>query len=102
MKVEVFYFQGCPNHGPAVERVKSLLKQQGIAAELAEIEVFDAEAAKVVGFIGSPTIRVNGLDIDPASRAFTETGFACRWYTGGIPSEEMIRNALCEARGQEQ
>ena len=102
MKVEVFYFEGCPNHRPAVERVKSVLKQQGIAAELAEIEVCDAEAAKVVGFLGSPTIRVDGLDIDPASRDSTETGFACRYYAGGIPSDDMIRAALCEAQKQKQ
>jgi hypothetical protein len=100
MKVELFYFEGCPNHRPAVERVKLVLKQQGMAAELAEIEVPDAEAAKAVGFLGSPTIRVNGLDIDPASRAATGTGFACRCYAGGIPSEDMIYAALREAQGQ--
>jgi hypothetical protein len=102
MKVEVFYFEGCPNHKPAVERVKAVLKQQGIAAELAEIEVLDVEAARAVGFIGSPTIRVNGLDIDPALRTVTETGFACRCYASGIPSEDMISAALSEAQGQAQ
>lgn len=100
MKVEVFYFEGCPNHKPAVERVQSVMKEQGIAANLAEIEVPDAEAAKAVGFPGSPTIRVNGLDIDPASRSATEAGFACRCYAGGLPSEDMIRAALLEAQGQ--
>ena len=100
MKVEVFYFEGCPNHKPAVGRVRSVMKEQGIVANLAEVEVPDAEAAKAVGFLGSPTIRVNGLDIDPASRAATETGLACRCYAGGIPSEDMIRAALREAQGQ--
>lgn len=100
MKVEVFYFEGCPNHKPAVERVRSVLKKLGIAADLAEIEVPDAEAAKVVGFLGSPTIRVNGLDIDPASRTATETGFACRCYAGGLPSEDMICAALREGLEQ--
>jgi hypothetical protein len=47
-----------------------------------------------VGFLGSPTIRVNGLDIDPASRNCTEIGFACRRYAGGLPSEDMILAAL--------
>ena len=100
MKVEVFYFEGCPNHKPAVDRVQSVMKEQGIDATLAEVEVPDAEAAKAVGFLGSPTIRVNGLDIDPVSRAATETGLACRCYAGGIPSEDMIRAALREAQGQ--
>lgn len=100
MKVEVFYFEGCPNHKPAVERVKSVMKAQGITANVTQIEVPDAEAAKAVGFLGSPTIRVNGLDVDPASRSVTGAGFACRCYAGGLPSEGMIRAALLEALGQ--
>jgi hypothetical protein len=100
VKVEIFYFEGCPNHKPAVERVRSVLMQQGISAELTEIEVPDAESAEAVGFLGSPTIRVNGLDIDPAARAAKQAGFACRHYSGGLPSEAMIRMALLEAQGQ--
>lgn len=100
MKVEVFYFEGCPNYKPTVERVQSVMKKQGIAAKLAEVEVANAEAARAVGFLGSPTIRVNGLDIDPASRSATEAGFACRCYAGGLPSEDMIRAALLEAQKQ--
>jgi Domain of unknown function (DUF2703) len=102
MKVEVFYFEGCPNHKPAVERVKSVMKEQGITAKVAQVEVPDAEAAKALGFLGSPTIRVNGLDIDPTSRSVTVGGFACRCYAGGLPSEAMIREALLEAQRQKQ
>ena len=76
------------------------MRQQRITVELTEIEVSNAEAAKAVGFLGSPTIRVNGLDIDLASRTAAHTGFACRCYAGGLPSEDMIRAALCEAQGQ--
>jgi hypothetical protein len=100
MKVEVLYFEGCPNHKAAVERVQSVMNEQGIAPNLAEVEVPDAEAAKAVGFLGSPSIRVNGLDIDPTSRTATGSGFACRYYAGGLPSEDMIRAALREAQGQ--
>jgi hypothetical protein len=102
MKVEVFYFEGCPNFKPAVERLQSVLMQQGIIAEMAEIVVPDARAGETVGFLGSPTIRVNGLDIDPASRTTTDPSFACRCYSGGVPSEDMIRAALREAQGQTQ
>jgi DNA-binding transcriptional MerR regulator len=100
MKVEVFYFEGCPNHKPTVERVKSVMKEQGIAAKVAQVEVPDADAARAVGFLGSPTIRVNGLDIDPASRSVTGAGIACRCYAGGLPPEDMIRAALLEAQGE--
>lgn len=97
MTVEVFYIDGCPNHKPAVERVKKVLQQERVSVELIEIEIHDETEAKKMGFFGSPTIRVNGLDVDPKSRPKTATGIACRYYTGGLPSEDMICAALREA-----
>jgi hypothetical protein len=98
MKIEVLYLEGCPNYLPAMDRLKAVLRQEGLSAAVCEIEVKDASAAKAWNFFGSPTIRINGLDIDPDSRAAPESGFACRRYAGGLPSEEMIRAALREAR----
>jgi hypothetical protein len=69
-----------------------------LQTEVSEVEIGDESAAKALNFIGSPTIRVNGLDIEADSRDVKETGFACRRYSGGLPSEEMIRAALKEAR----
>jgi hypothetical protein len=97
MKIEVLYFEGCPNHGPAVDRLKAVLRQAGLTAEVLQIEVVDESAAKRLKFLGSPTIRVNGLDIETDSRNVEETSFACRRYPGGVPCEEMIRAALTEA-----
>jgi hypothetical protein len=100
MKIEVLYFEDCPNYLPAMDRLRTVLRQEGLPAEVSQIEVRDASAAKAWKFFGSPTIRINGLDIDAESRTVTETGFACRRYSGGLPSEEMIRAALREAREQ--
>lgn len=100
MRVEFLYFQDCPNYSPALDRLRTVLRQEGLPAEVSEIEVKDASAAKAWKFFGSPTIRINGLDIEADSRAVTGTGFACRRYPGGLPSEEMIRAALREAREQ--
>ena len=100
MKIEVLYFDGCPNYPPAVDRIRTVLTSEGMSADVLEIRVRDESVAKELKFFGSPTIRVNGLDIERGSRKANETGFACRCYPGGIPSEEMIRAALREARGQ--
>jgi hypothetical protein len=97
MKIEVLYFEGCPNHLPAVERLRFVLRQEGVAGDVAEIEVKDASAAQMLAFPGSPTIRVNGVDIEPAARDSVQAGFACRRYPGGLPSEELIRAAVREA-----
>src|SRR5580700_10833400 len=100
MRIEVLYFKDCPSYVPSVARLKALLRQEGLPAEIAEIEVKDAATAKELKFIGSPTIRINGLDIDPDCRVATDWGFACQRYADDLPSEEMIRAALREAREQ--
>jgi glycerol dehydrogenase-like iron-containing ADH family enzyme len=97
MKIEVLYFEGCPNYLPALNRLKAILRQAGLPTEVSEIEVRDESVAKRLQFFGSPTIRVNGFDIESDSRDVQDTGFACRRYAGGLPLEEMIRAALREA-----
>lgn len=98
MRVEVLYLEGCPNYLPAVCRLKTILRKEGLELEVFEIEVKDEVAAKKLNFFGSPTIRINGLDIEADMRDAKETGLACRRYAGGLPSEEMIRSAVKEAR----
>src|SRR5205085_7779519 len=90
----------CPNFLPARDRLKAVLRQEGLPDEVSEIEVKDASAAQALKFFGSPTIRINGLVIEADSRAVVETGIACRRYPGGgLPSEKMIRAALRENSG---
>ena len=103
MNVEVLYFSDCPNHKPAVERVKEALRAEGLSAEVAEIEVPDAETAQRLKFLGSPTIRVNGFDIEPGARSVMDFGLMCRTYADGlrrtgVPSRDLIRSALLEMR----
>jgi hypothetical protein len=100
MRIEVLYVEDCPKHVPAVNRLIAVLRQEGLRAEVSEIEVKDPSSAKVLKFFGSPTIRVNGIDIDVEARTVTEAAFACRRYPDGLPSEEMIRAALREALEQ--
>src|SRR5215472_12988107 len=102
MKIEVLYFSGCPNHAPAVERVREALRDEGMSGEIAEIEVPDTETAQRLRFLGSPSIRVNGLDIEREARSRAVFGMMCRTYaeacyTSGLPSRELIRSAVREA-----
>lgn len=102
MKVEVLYFAGCPNYPPAVSQVREALQQEGVTAEMVEVEVTDGDTARAVGFLGSPTIRVNGLDVDPSARSVESYGLSCRTYTAenyraGVPPLAWIRAAIREA-----
>lgn len=99
MNVEVFYFRGCPNHEPAVERVKEVLRAEGIVDEVKEVEMPDSETAERLRFLGSPSIRVNGVDIDPSALTSESFGLMCRTYRdgccqSGVPSIELIRQAV--------
>jgi hypothetical protein len=100
MRVEVLYVTDCPSHAPAVRLLKDVLAAEDIKAEVTEVLVVDAKMASKLKFRGSPTIRINGLDIAGES---SDTGtFACRLYPGsdqiGVPSIELVRRALIQAR----
>ena len=101
MKIEIFYFDGCPNHKPAVERVRQVLTEEGLSAKVIEINVSEPTIAQKVGFLGSPSIRVNGLDVEPEARRARAYGMVCRTYAvdgrrEGLPSHEMLRQAMRE------
>jgi hypothetical protein len=99
MTIEILYFHGCPNYLPAVERVQKALEVERVSAEVKHVEVPDAETAAARGFLGSPTIRVNGLDVEPQARSGGAVGLCCRTYADaavrdGAPSTELIREAI--------
>lgn len=53
-------------------------------------------------FLGSPTIRINGMDVDPSAEQRADFGMQCRVYLAGgkytgMPSKEMIGTALRKA-----
>lgn len=102
MKIEVLYFDECPNYAPAVDRIRDVLKEEGLSAEITEVRVGDESSARAIGFLGSPSIRVNVRDIEPAARSSKDFGMMCRTYLEdgkqvGLPSRESIRAAIREA-----
>ena len=106
MTVEILYFPGCPNHTPAVDRVHEVLQQEAISAEVVEVEVKDRAVAQSIRFLGSPTIRVDGQDVEPAAGGLAAFGISCRTYIkdgkrDGVPPREWIRRAVLRARRAE-
>lgn len=105
IQIEVLHFEDCPNHLPTVERVSAILREEGCSADVREVLVRDVDTAQRVNFLGSPTVRVNGVDIEPGAKDRKDFGLMCRRYTGGAPSEELIRAAVrsaLESGGGEQ
>ncbi len=102
MKVEFLYFDGCPSHEKAVESLKDVLEETGIEAEIERINVVDDDMAVEQNFFGSPSIRINGVDVDPVARESTAYSRQCRIYNTdegilGWPTKEMIKNTIKEA-----
>jgi len=102
MRIEVLFFDGCPNRGPAVERVQEVLREEGISADVVEVNVTEPSIARELRFLGSPTVRVNGLDAELDARAASGYGIMCRTYATngrreGMPTREMLREAIREA-----
>jgi hypothetical protein len=54
MKLEVLYFEGCPNHMSALKRIWEILREESCDAEVEEVLVPDADAAQSAKFLGSP------------------------------------------------
>jgi protein-disulfide isomerase len=102
VKVEVLYITECPSHPAAVKLLEGVLAAEGVAAEIHEVVVRDEAMANELGFIGSPTIRINGRDVAGEWHNATTFALSCRLYPGspqiGLPPVENIRRAVLQAR----
>ena len=99
MQITFLYYEDCPSHAEALQRLRTVLSEESIEAEIEIIKVETDEQAQKLRFIGSPTIRIDGQDIDPPSKeAFY--ALTCRGYyqedgrISPLPSPEMIRRAI--------
>jgi hypothetical protein len=101
-RVEILYFEDCPNHKPARALVERIAGELRVEPEIHTVEVPDVNAAIQLRFLGSPTVRVNGRDVEPGAEGRREFVLSCRVYRSerglsGQPDEGWIREALAEA-----
>jgi hypothetical protein len=99
VKVELLYFEGCPSHAALLPRLGELLVDAGVSDEIELRRVESAEAAEAGCFLGSPTVRVDGADVEPGAEQPSDFGPKCRLFRTpqGIsptPPEEWLRTAL--------
>jgi hypothetical protein len=103
MKVELLHFEGCPNYEALLPRLRELVAEADPGAEVELRRVETIEAAEEERFLGSPTVRVDGDDVDPGAAARSDFGLECRLYRSEsgyspVPPEEWIRAALSRTR----
>lgn len=97
MKIELLYFDGCPSWQAGLQNLKSALQLEGIEAEVKLVNVQDDADAIRLEFLGSPSFRVNNVELWTEMR---ETfALSCRVYPTsegmkGWPTVEMLREKL--------
>jgi len=101
MRIEVLYVPGCPNYEPAVQRLQAVLESQSLQAEIRSVPISSEDQAKTLLFPGSPTIRIDGEDVEQHETVVPS--LACRLYANrsGVPSEESLRIAISSAKRRE-
>jgi hypothetical protein len=98
VRVSFLYYEECPSHDLALERLREVMDEEGIPGEVEVIKVETEDQARQLRFVGSPTIRVDGQDIDPPSDP--RYALTCRAYRledgriSPLSSKDMIRRAL--------
>jgi hypothetical protein len=98
MDVELLVVPDCPHEKPAAMLLRSALDDIGLRTVEFQLTVIDtAEAAELRGFVGSPTILLDG--VDPFETPGPPASLACRLYPGpgGLPDLRRLRQVLKRA-----
>ena len=107
MRVELLYWDGCPSHPDALRDLRAAMSDQGLDPSTIEIREIDTDdVADAERFTGSPTIRIDGVDVqDPGEEP---TGLTCRVYhrrdgrVSAVPDPDDLRDALRRTLDQEE
>jgi len=98
MRVQVLVSEDCPHRVPTLHLVRDVLQQLNVDSSIDEIAVSNLEQARRLRFLGSPTILIDGLDVEPERRTDTNFGMSCRLYgRSGTPPRAMVLSAILEA-----
>jgi hypothetical protein len=98
VRVSFLYYEDCPSHDLALKRLREVMAEEDTPGEVEVVKVETEEQARELRFVGSPTIRVDGQDIDPPRDS--PYALTCRAYhleedrISPLPSKGMIRRAL--------
>lgn len=95
-KIELLFFEGCPSYKDALKNLKDAIAEENIETEIEMINVDSPEKAGQYGFQGSPSIRIDGSDLENSNDGYN---YSCRIYTikgeqTGIPTKEFIREKI--------
>jgi hypothetical protein len=101
-RVEFLWWEGCPSHERALAELRDAMRDAGLDPESVEIRHIPTEEdAGRESFFGSPTVRIDGRDIQPPDGE--PVGLTCRIYrlrdgrVSPTPDPADVRDALMSA-----
>jgi hypothetical protein len=99
VKIELLYFRDCHVYKTALENIQEVIKEKELDTEVDLREIKNDKQALRDKFLGSPTVRINGIDIDPSAQKINKYSMTCRLYlensvVNELPSKRMIRQAI--------
>jgi hypothetical protein len=78
IKVELLYFDGCPSWQSGLQNLHSALDANGLDVSVELVQVLDNDNAARRKFLGSPSFRINGIDLWNEER--DTYSLSCRVY----------------------
>jgi hypothetical protein len=99
MRIKLLYFDGCPSYEHALRNLRETLAEEALDPIVELINVISPDEAGRLRFLGSPTIQIDGVDLEGPEAVKTGAGYGCRVYEDGgqmcgWPSKDQIRAAL--------
>ena len=103
MKIELLVFDGCPNSEPTEKLIRETVSELGADGRIEVVKVVDNDDAVAKRFLGSPSVRVNGKDLEVEEDGTTQYSMRCRIYRTdegqtGVPSKELLTKAIQAAQ----
>jgi hypothetical protein len=102
MRIEFLYWEDCPSHEEALARLRQIASEEGVSDPVTIIRIDSEQDAARERFPGSPTIRIDGVDLQPEGAG--TVALSCRTYIteagriSPLPTATMIRRALQSRR----
>ena len=99
VRIEILVRNDCDSRGMAIAVVERVVAETGVPAEIEVIDVKTIAQAETLKFLGSPTIRVDGRDVDRQPNGRVDVSLDDRVYRttrglAGWPDAEWVREAI--------
>jgi len=95
VSIQLQYFKGCPNVFTLLENIKTAIIGIEDKVKLTEIVINSNELANELKFRGSPTLLINGIDLEYMPEPIN-VSLSCRVYNNCVPSVENIKSRIVD------